>query len=227
MNPSTSTNRRRLLRLMTIVAIILAVLIVVRTVLAINLKQHTGILRITPFASNAGVSISQDTAQATLVGTGTVNIRVKPGSYLIAAGSDGKVGMAQATVNKQGKTDVRVVYTDENAVPAPDNIDFTGTSQFIDRGLSQDQVSNLKNMFFKYKESAKQITITKDSLTITYPVTDDGTQPFIGNFSGTIDGKPYRGQVAYTDLENVVLTIFDPTTGTQLFQRSSVESAGM
>ena len=225
MTPQTERNRALALQLALVAIIGLAVIFVYLLLTSLPVSKTTGLVTIDTFATDSVITISQNERTAAVVGTGSAKLRLLPGVYLVSAKSNGQTGNARVTVHKQVASIVNITQgTVVDSVPTPDTINFLGTDAFIARGLTVDQVSNLKTLFFKYKKSASKITIDKNSLERGERNPGSG-DPFVMNFTGKIDGTAYKATITYTDTENLELTLFNSQTGDQIFDQSSVQTA--
>jgi len=202
----------------------LMVLIVFQIVNVLHIKQTTGTLNITTFADDSVISIGQNNKTPQVVGVGNVKIRMIPGPYQIVASNAGSTTFAQATVRLQATTSIHLAKTRTTPVPSPDNITFRDINALNNYGITTDQSANLRTLFFKYKPTARTITITARSIA-SGPHNPDSDDPFTLTFVGTIDGTDYTATLTYSGTQDLELTLNDPQTGTQLFDASSAQSA--
>jgi hypothetical protein len=67
--------------------------------------------------------------------------------------------------------------------------------------------------------------VTIDDTSIDHPYRDpDSDTPYTLNFTGSVDSQNFKATITYTGIDDVELTLFDPQTGSQLFDMSSVQS---
>jgi len=225
MTPQTERNRALALRL-TLVAIVgLIVIFGYLLLTSLPVRNTTGLVIVTTFATDSSIIISQNQSTATLVGTGSAKLRLLPGTYLVSAMSNGQTGSALVTVHAKTASTVDLkAGAVVDRIPTSDDIAFVGTDTFLSRGLTVEQVGNLKNLFFAYKKDAAKITVDKSSVT-RGPHDPQSDDPFTLNFTGSVDDKAYKATITYTDTENVELTLFNSQTGDQIFDQSSVQAA--
>jgi hypothetical protein len=213
------------MRLILVASIGLAIIFAYLLLTSISVRKTTGLVTVHTFAADSSVIISQNQSTATLVGTGGAKLRLQPGTYLVSAKSAGRTGNARITVRAKTASTVNITAGSVvDKVPSSDSITFIGTDEFIDRGLSVEQVGNLKNLFFAYNKNTNKVVIDSNSLD-RGDHDPDSDDPFTINFTGSIDGKAYKATITYSDTENLELTLFNPQTGDQLFDKSSVQSA--
>jgi hypothetical protein len=153
---------------------------------AYHTMQTTGIVTVNTSDKLSTITLSADRTTAAVIGTGSASVRLKPGSYLLVAGH------------------------------APDAINFDNVDTLLDFGLTQAQTENAKQLFFKYKQSAKQININSDSVK-QEPHDPHGNEDFKLDFSGTIDGAPFNAVITYGAFDDIQMTLVDPATGAELF----------
>lgn len=225
MNPSSDVFMARRQAALTGVIVLLAVLSVFTTFRALRLKQTTGVLVVYGQAANAAIGVTADGKSAAYVGTGSVKLRLPAGEYEVAGSSAGTSVRDFAKVQIGQTTTLRLNKTAPPSFPSAGSITFTGTEGLVAQGISTQQITGLKNMFFSYQKTAKTITIDTGSIHNGPHDPRNDNQPFTLNFTGTIDGKAYRATVTYSDTENLLLTINDPVTGATLFNGTSLPPA--
>jgi hypothetical protein len=216
MTPATNHTFNRLFTFALLVILVIIGLLVFRD---LHVKNTTGTLTITAFASDATISITQNNRTAEVVGVGVVGLRLTPGAYQIAVSSNGTSSFTQTMVHRQAHSTI-YVGKQRPAIASPDTINFTGIGALNERGITTDQITNLKKLFFKYKPKATTISIDSKNIT-NGQHNPDSDDPFTLNFTGTIDEQKYRATITYTDLENLELALHDPQTNAQLFDASS------
>lgn len=208
------------LGLITVALLALVTIFVIRDSI---IRSTTGKLNISSSDSHTLIAISANNTQAAVAGIGQVNTRLKAGIYLITGNYAGKSAQATITIKTHETKNLTLNLNAPPATPTPDNITFAGLDSLKDNGLTATQVGNLKGLFFQYKSTSKQIVISNVE---PGPHDANSSDPTLSlTFSGTIDGKNYTAVVSYTDFDNVTLVLTDPTSGTQLFSGSSVQSA--
>jgi len=206
------------------VTILMGIGIIYLAATSIMLRQSTGTATITAFDKSANISISQLGTNAKIVGTGTANVRLKPGSYLAAASVNGHISTEQFAVTLKKHAKITIAYTQGSPLPTLENITFNNLNEFIVHGINDTQLANLKELFFKYKKNAKTVTIDQGSVDRQYRV-PDSNDPYVLNFTGKVDSQSFKGTITYTNIQDIELTLIDPQTGSQLFDASSQQSA--
>jgi len=184
----------------------------------LHIKNTTGTLSVTTFADNATISITQDNKNAVVVGTGTAKLRLDPGTYQLAASSNGVHNTAQTTITLKGHNTVHIGKPIP-VVSSSDDVTFTGIDILNDRGLTADQTDKLRILFFEYNSKAATVTVDPDSIVNGPHLHDD--DPFTKNFTGKIGAQKYRATITFSDLEDLELTLYDPQTGAKLFDANS------
>jgi hypothetical protein len=209
-------------KLPTYVTILMVLGIVYFAVTGILLRQSTGTATITAFDNTANISVSQLGTNAQIVGTGTANVRLKPGSYLVAASAKGHISTEQFSVTAKKHTQLTIAYTQGTPLPTSENINFS-LNELVIHGLNDAQIANLKELFFKYKKTAKTVSIDQGSVERQYRV-PDSNDPYVLNFTGKVDSQSFKGTITYTNTQDIELTLIDPQSGNQLFDASSQQS---
>jgi hypothetical protein len=213
MNPRTNTSAPKWTYL---VGFFLVALLALVSYNAYHTMQTTGIVTVNTSDKLSTITLSADRTTAAVIGTGSASVRLKPGSYLLVAGHAGQSASQVITVTAKQSQTVKLSLTQPQAVPSPDAINFDNVDTLLDFGLTQAQTENAKQLFFKYKQSAKQININSDSVK-QEPHDPHGNEDFKLDFSGTIDGAPFNAVITYGAFDDIQMTLVDPATGAELF----------
>lgn len=222
MNPLTSKSIGRFLVISVLVLILFFGYTVVST---LHTLHSTGLLRITTSDSAAAITISGMNKKAERIGTGSADIRIDKGSYLVTAVHNGRRAAAVVQVTLQHTTKANLNLASNTPVPSADNISFTGLDSLTNNGLTLTQIVTLKRLFFNYKQSAKNIMVDTTSIA-TGPHNPNSPDPtFSLSFTCTIDGASSNATVRYADLTDVQLILTDTQTGAQLYNSNSSPSS--
>lgn len=198
--------------------------IVYYAVTGIKTKQATGTVTITAFSKTATISVSQLNKNAKVVGTGTANVRLKPGAYLVAASANGHISTGEVTITAKKHIAFTVPYGQTVPIPSSDNITFSNLNELTIHGINSTQLSNIRELFFKYKKTAKTVSIDEGSVQRQYR-DPDSDAPYVLSFTGLADNQTFKATITYTNIQDVELALSDLTTGNQLFDMSSRQSA--
>lgn len=204
---------KRVLRLLAAAAVLFCAYQVVSAVI---IGRTTGAVRVSAKDPKATISVSQPGRGASIIGTGQAAIRLKPGTYQVAA-TDGAAAVNQ-TIDVKAHETVKLSLNFGNSVqlPSTDNINFVGQDAFVDLGVEPEQVELLKHKFFQYDKNAKTVIITDIS-----PVPHDRNSASVFdtiNFKVKIDSRNYNGRMDYSALDSSTnLYLYDPGSGAQLF----------
>lgn len=214
-----SKNNNTLNRLFVVGVVLLVGLLALIANSSIHTRNTTGTVSITTFATDTAISISQNDTNAELVGHGSAELRLAPGSYIVTARNNEHSATGRVTVQAKKHTKLYLPDNQPPVVPSPDDITFTGMDEITNHGLTADQTYNLRNLFFAYKQRAKTVQINTGSIAQA-PHNPDSNDPFVLNFNVTIDSTVYSASISYTDLQNVELTLRD-STGATVFNQAS------
>ena len=134
----------------------------------------------------------------------------------------------QVTDQNSGETVSNIEgKTPETFGVLPDVPVYLGLSQFLDVGLTSEQLSNLKYAFYKYAISTNpkitQVSITQDSTVGTSPNADGKA---LLTFEVMFDKNPKTtGSLVYFD-DSIELTLND-TAGKKIFESGTVTGKGI
>ena len=213
-----SHSKRLLSVFIAVVYLLLIAYLVFAVLQAVTIRRTTGILEVKTSSNASAITISATNTQAALLGTGSANVRVKPGSYFIMAQANGLQASQTITVSLHQKTSVTLhLTTITPSLPSPTKITFMNTDSLLNNGLSSSQVTNLKQLFFTYAPSAKVISINLPSIQPGARDPNSATPWFSLTFTGSIDESPYNASVEYSGLDTTKLTLTNPTSGAVLF----------
>lgn len=186
--------------------------------------KTTGLVRVDASIAQATISVSQDRHEAKVVGTGTAKIRLKPGLYQIR----GYVGHDSATKTiKVNKGDTAKVSLELGQVPrvrSVDDVDFNGISRLTNSGLSEEQTTELQLAFFRFNTAAEVVAIDGDSYS---PGARDSARSigFTATFSVTMDSKPYKANISWTNSHAINLRLNDAQANTEVFNSDAGATA--
>ena len=211
-------------RWLVLAVIALALLVAYQMIASISIRNTTGELVVKTSTSGSIITISAANSAAAVLGSGSANVRIKPGHYLVVATSSGKVASAVVDVKLRNTTKSSLTLSAPNAIPSVDAITFNGTEALITNGLTTRQVTNLKKLFFAYNKSAKTVTINSSSVTPGPHDPQSNDPTFNLTFTGTVDTTDYNATITYRDLQNVQLTLTDPSSNAVLYQGDSTPS---
>lgn len=183
--------------------------------------QHTGLLEISSSDKKALLTISQDNHEAKVVGIGRSKILLNPGVYQVAATDGTKQQFTVVQVYKRKVTNTNLEPSSTARIPTPQTIVFSGTSALINSGLTVNQVSALKQAFFKYKSSAQSIVINQSSVE-PGPHNPNGIG-FTINFTVAIDSKLSKAAVSYSGLNDIRLYLYDPQNNSLVFDSGVIQ----
>jgi hypothetical protein len=206
MNPSTNarSGREKLIWLVIIFVILGSMYIVATAYLD---RINTGVLDIVASKDAALISVSSTGSQASVLGTGSASVRLKPGTYRVVATTTDREAIKIVKVCKQQRSSLRLLLEPSARVPSVDNIEFEGLNSLVDAGLSVSQVNYVHDGLGAFAPSAKKISIISSSVQ-PGPHDPNSSDPnFSLNFTVVVDGKNYRASAYYTDLENIHLVV--------------------
>lgn len=220
MDPSYNS-KRNLNTAVILINIILAIIIVISLALAIKTIHTTGLLILSSTDSSAVFSVSRDGSGAQVVGTGSARIRLKPGTYLVAANNTNKSATKVVTITTGQTSSVNLTPSSQTPLSSLSNISFNGFDYLLSNGLTSDQVTNLEQLFFSYKQTAKEVTI--DQASVEPGPHNPNDSNFTMNFTGSIDSTLYRATITYSGLDAVSLKLTNPQTNTTFFSGKITE----
>jgi hypothetical protein len=210
--------------LITIIAV-LVIIVGLQAFSGINTRGRTGVLSVTS-PQGTSVSISAQNKQAAVIGTGTVKVRVDPGTYLLMGIKNGSRTTTVVTVTKTQTTHTTLQFSaNPNGIRSSQDITFQGQSGLLNVGLTVSQVNKIEQNIFEYKTTAKTVTINENTIE-PGPHDPNGVAPFTLNFTLSIDGTSYTAVATYLDLENVDLQLTNATTGRVVFTSGAVQQTG-
>ncbi len=182
-------------------------------------RQSTGLLKVSSNSKKAAISISSGNTTAQLVGVGSATIRIKPGTYYLVANDSGRQTSGVATVTKNQTTAASLDLNKAIGLASVSSITYENIDSLSNRGISDDQISQLKLLFFDYiinhQKGAKTVAVDPDSIQ-RLPI-DQNTGIFTVNFDVVIDNIPYDAQITYPDTNSLWLSLTDPKGGVEVF----------
>jgi len=103
------------------------------------------------------------------------------------------------------------------------NINYVNTEALINNGLSTTQLALLEKYFADFKPNAKIIKFVPNSIGVySAPAPALAEYRFIVN----IDGVNYNAIGTYTFLDNIILSLYNTQTGTQVFNSYNYTGSG-
>lgn len=212
-----STNQ--LLRVAQLVGLLLiAYLLYVIGTDVYNLR-HTGLLKVTTTSPDAVVSISRAGSAAEIIGTGSANLHIKPGDYLVVAANNGKQTSSVVQVRLKQTAAIKLDLNKRTLLPSVDDIQFQNIDELINNGMTVDQISNVKSGFFDFKNRATTVNIMPGSVE-PGPRNPDTATGFILDFSVDIDKTNYKATVSFDMGNPIHLTLIDQQTNTKVFDKT-------
>lgn len=212
-----SRNRRLLSFLLALIYFALIIAAVFSVIEAYNTRESTGILEVTTSDTRSAITISSANKQAALLGVGSAKARLQPGDYFVMAQAKGLWATQMVTITLHRTTKISLKLGSAPVLPSPSSISFVNMSALLDDGISAVQISNIEQLFFTYKQSAKIITINVASIE-QGPRDPNSTSLWSSlTFSGEIDGSNFTATLRYSGLETTQLTLNDPVTGAVVF----------
>lgn len=212
MDPDQQIKINRVMAVISIVAVLFSAYTVVT---AITTTTSTGVVHVKSSVAQATISITQPDHEYEKVGAGEASVRLKPGEYQFTADTDNDRAVKTVVVEAGKATDISLQLKKAPRVPSVDDVTFNGISAFIGSGFSTERVDQLKLDLFRFDTSAETVNIDGGSLSTRPRPTR--TEPFITDFSLSIDSKPYKASAALTGLDDLILSIYQPDTGQLLF----------
>jgi hypothetical protein len=192
---------------------------------AVSLSGKTGVLEISASTGSAKLSLSQDSSQAVVIGTGSAKLRLNPGTYLIVATDSGNRASAVAVV-RQGATTTSSLKLKNNTtqhVKTIADVSFSGFDYLLNLGLSLNQQTELEQYFYQFKPAVNSVSI--GTATIKQGARDPNTiSPFSFTFVVSVDSTNYNATINYTDTNNVQLQLFDMNSGSMIYTAGTIGS---
>lgn len=207
MEPQTNpaTVKRAILAYFIIVAAVSVYLIIYGVVYS----NGTGVLEVKTNTAEAALSVSQADHQASIIGTGSTKVRLKPGVYQLVAVSSGNQVTQTVLIVKHEKTSKTLSLTGRTETPSVLSIDFKNTNALKDSGLSSPQLTSFEQDVFDYKSSAKEVVVDDSSISPGPRDPNDPNAPFTLNFDITIDSSRHKVTLTYKDNINVTTQFYD------------------
>jgi hypothetical protein len=204
---------RQILRLIAVAVVLVCCF---ELVAAVVVSRTTGAVRVSAKDPKARLSVSQPGRGAAIIGTGQAAVRLKPGTYQVAA-TDGAAAVSQNVRIKAGQTaELSLDFKDSVQLPSTANINFVGDDQFVDLGVEPAQVDAMKHKFFEFDKNAKTIVLT-DIAAVPHDRNSASVFDTI-NFKAKIDSKEYNARLDYSALnDSITLYLYDTGSGAQVF----------
>jgi hypothetical protein len=187
---------------------------------AIVTAETTGVLKVSA-AQKAHISVTSSNSQAENIGKpGNAQVRLKPGTYqVVATASNGEVAARTVLIEKKRSVAVSLSPAASPKLPSVNSVSFFGTSALTDLGISPSQIDMLKLDFFHFKTSPSAVNIDSQSVqTLPHKLGD----PFVITFDVTVDSKPYKAKITYSNLQNILLQLYNPQNGQLVYDSSQV-----
>lgn len=189
-----------------------------RIIDAVYAYQTTGLLALSVNDDNAVITVSGPDTTATIIGTGNTKARLKPGSYLVFAADKGKQTsqVVQVSLKQTSKTSLDI--NDTHLLPSIYNVNFTGMDSLLDKGITIEQVTNLKQGLYSFNNKAKTIAVNDDTI-MSGPRDPNSLQGFSMTFTVTMGGSTYNAVMKYGLGDDIYISLTDPQTNTQVYNR--------
>jgi hypothetical protein len=166
------------------------------------------------------LSVSQTNRAAQVIGRGTARVHLNPGIYHLAAVTDGKETVATATVTKHQVTVARLDFSQSVTLRSMLDVDFRNTAAIINHGLTTSQLNSLERGFFRFRPTAKTVTINPASVkSPPHNIVIDGAT-FKLNFKVTVDTSTYAATTLYSGFDTIRLLLYD-RSGSLVFDSQS------
>lgn len=212
MNPSTD----RLRPLLVLAVLAAAAFCAYSLATAFTLTQQTGILALTATEPASAFSVSQADRSAKFIGTGSVRIRLQPGTYEVTANHAGKQVASMVRVNARQVTTEELDFSRTNLLPSVSTVNFQGTAALIASGLTSAQVSAFERTIFTFKPTAQSVIIDATSVQPGPHKPSDG-KTFTTDLQLSVDGSVYNAVISRSDLSTIGLRLYDPATAQLVF----------
>jgi hypothetical protein len=215
-------NERNINKILVVIIILLAIATAAILIPAIHSYLSTGALQLESPDDKALLSVSRTGSSAQIIGTGSTSVRLRPGSYLVAASSNGQQVTSVVNIRTSHTTSKSLDPSKQAYIPSPAAIQYQNLDSLIAFGITSAQTENLKQLFFNYKPTAKKVFIDPDSATSAPHNPGDPTYSL--TFSGSIDGKSYEAKLSYSDPTNVRLKLYNPKNHKQFYSGDSAKT---
>lgn len=179
-------------------------------VMAVQLRKNTGVLQVSLPYDNLPISVGAANKAPQFIGRGSATIRLKPGSYTVAATVKGNEVVKQVRVVLGQTTKARLDPASSVVVPSADNVNFTGLDSLLNIGLTQEQLNIFKYQAFAIKPLAKNIAVDPASVE-TAPYNPETSATFGVSFDFDIDSVTYHAKLTYQGLTDLGVVIKDST----------------
>jgi len=173
MNPSTNTSGglTGLIKLSLFIGLALVVYSVYIMISAVSVVSSTGILKLSSSSPGAALTISQSNSQAVLIGFGTAQVRLKPGSYRISASVNGYQSVSLAQVRKSETTKIVLTLVNSTNTPPSSNLyglNIQNTNTLSDLLLSEQFDAVLQEtssyVINHVNSNAQSVSVTKTTV---------------------------------------------------------------
>lgn len=113
----------------------------------------------------------------------------------------------------------------ETPKPAPAQLDFQGTNELLNQGLSTEQIEGYKQAVVKYAESAGKAfqAAALDPATFVTGPDQSGNGTFVATFTLALDQIKFNARLDYFGLSEVRLYLYDPASNAQLFDSQTID----
>jgi hypothetical protein len=103
-----------------------------------------------------------------------------------------------------------------------DFVNFSGFDSLKNYGITDSQLNTLKQYFFDYSKSAKQITLDINSIKPTPHDRSSASVSDTINFGVTVDSTAYSARIDYYNLTNIRLYLYNSQTGGLVFDSIAI-----
>lgn len=171
---------------------------------------NSGTLDVSTPNDDSIITLSRENSVADVIGNGKyASARIAPGTYLLGVARQGRVSYETVDIIKGDTVKAQLSATSTPLLPSSANIDFQGTDALQDRGITPDQVTSIRQAIFVFKHDTSKAVIDTKSITSPPRNPDSAVFGFSKIFTLTIDDKPYRATISYSNLDSASLALTD------------------
>lgn len=181
----------------------------------IQTKLHTEVVKISTSSNEAILSVRSLASENSVIGTKTATIRLTPGGYVLSANGGGLQTIKMITVIKGKPLDITLNPTNDTPQNSTSSVSYNNFDRLAYYGLLDNQLETVKKIFILYIPSAKTISISHDSITQD-PIYND-TLWYTLNFTVSVDSTLYKANLVYDGESATKLTLYDASSGAQVF----------
>jgi hypothetical protein len=135
-------------------------------------------------------------------------VRLIPGTYYLFASGSGQQTTAVAHITASKTTNINLDLQQSTLAPSPETVTYTNLDSLLNSGITSDQITLIKQFFFRFKPTVHTISI--DPASVQPGPHDPNTSiGFTLNFNTMMDSTPYKATLTYPDASSVQLQLFD------------------